>query len=182
MIKKIDSSTIPEDKLKDLNVLKIDNYKEYILVGKNFYEIFPTQSLKLLDIIGDIITMISHAKQLKVEKLRMLGYDEDIIKSDYISIQDVLGVDANKDRIKVVLKEILEGVDDQDFIDMTISQVLDILSKLVKINIDSFPDTFKYQFFKTVIDSAKLADATNANLTTKEDEEKQDFLEETPTI
>ena len=182
MIKKIDSSNIPDEILKDLNVLKIDNYKEFILVGKNFYELFPTQSLKLLNIIGDVIDMISVAKQMKIEKLRMLGYEEDAIKSDYISIQDVLAVDSNKDRIKVVMHEILEGVDDSDFTEMTISQVLDILSKLVKINIESFPDAFKYQFFKTIVDSSKLVDTTSANLKTKEEEERQDFLEETPTI
>ena len=169
MIKKIDSSQIPEEILKDLNILKIENYKEFILVGKNFYELFPTQSLKLLNIIGDVIDMISVAKQLKVEKLRMLGYDDDSIKSDYISIQDVLAVDANKTKIITVMKEILEGVDDQDFIDMTISQVLDTLSKLVKINIDSFPDSFKYQFFKTVVDSANLADSTSASIKTTEE-------------
>jgi len=195
MINKIDSSAIPEDVMKDLKILKIDNYKEYINVGSNYYELFPTQSTKLLNIIGDILDMIDSAKLTKVEKLRELGFDFEDIKNQYISIQDVLAIDANKERIKNVMNEILEGVDAEDFEKMTISQILDILAKLVKINIESFPESFKANFFRTVVDSANLADTTsqvvaqeqaeaNAQETEQpesEEETGKDFLDDTPT-
>lgn len=172
MIKKVAAKDIPAGSISDLEALLPRRYKDFIVVGENYYELYPTQSMKLLEICTTVLDMIELARAVKVTTLKSNGYSNEEIKGISMGIQDIFTIEDNQLKMKEVLKTILSGVDTEDFDTMTIAQMVDVLSKLLKVNLESFPKSFKDKFFSAVSSATNLSSESTLNAVSDEEDSK----------
>jgi hypothetical protein len=166
MIKKVNYADIPSTKISDLEALIPNKKVEYIVIGKNFYELHPTPSVKLLESISLLFDMIDNAKVVKIKKSKESGIE---ISNDDVQLTyaDLFVIDENRRIFKEILSIILEGVDEDDFNEMTLPQMYDVISKVISVNMDALPFFFKQQFSGVVNTSSTIDNIANENLDTK---------------
>jgi len=78
---------------------------------------------------------------------------------DNIRLDDVFAIPSNRDKALAILKDILEGVDEDDFNSMTVEQLMDTVVKIVKLNFGKAGETA--EAIKQVADEVNKEDAQN---------------------
>jgi hypothetical protein len=142
---------LPEDVKKNLQVL-LKPKAEVVVIGSNYYEIYPLPAIKFLEVLKDLFEIIDELKQKKVKLLSMTLEDEskkeELLKNVRVEFSDILSDSATYNKIVELLKnKILEGVDEKDFEQMTTSQFIYLFNKLVEVNIENFPPAIKERLF-----------------------------------
>lgn len=146
-VKKVGTGEIPREVLGDLEVLLAANAKEYVAIGSNFYEIRPTPAIRLMDVLSRFLKMIDNMREQKAEILNKTNDDKKLNQYEiFVGYQDIISNPEAIGKIKDILIEILDGVDPEDIEKISIGQVMDTVKKLISINIDTLPQSFKDQF------------------------------------
>ena len=157
-VQKIDMNTIPQATLGDLQTLVSTNNKEYVVIGTNYYALYPTPAIQLLGVIGEFIETIEVVRKEKIEVLKKekenlekegktvpwAHLDLDTVVG--VTFQDVLTNATGLARVKEILTKVLAGVDEMDFNDMSLGQLSLVMSKLVSVNLSTLPDSFRKVF------------------------------------
>jgi|GEM_PF-6787531 len=146
-VNKINVADVPQDVLGDLRALVTSSHKEIISVGDSFYELYPTPAIQLMEMLSDLMNLLNQAREIKVEKIRDSLSEEELneFKPDevIVTIQDILSDEKTANSVKQILECVLTGVSPEDMEVMTIGQLFDIFSKVIKVNVDTLPESFK---------------------------------------
>ncbi len=149
-VKKIGIGDIPKEVLGDLEVLLAANVKDYVAIGANYYEICPTPAIKLMSSLSRFLKMIDNMRGTKADILNSTNNTKLNPYEVLITHQDVIADPEAITEIQKILTDILEGIDPEDLDKISIGQVMDTITKLIKINIDTLPESFKEQFLVAV--------------------------------
>ncbi len=154
--KKVDVARIPKDILGDLQTLVSSDAKEFVAVGSNFYEIHPTSAPILMKSMSAFTELLEESRIRKIEKVHKLDDKIDPVLV-IVTIRDLVSDPLAGEGLLTILTELLDGVDATDLGSMNIGQMLDALDKAIKVNLDTLPESFKYQF-------AEVADTVTPEL------------------
>jgi hypothetical protein len=140
---------LPEEIKKNLQVLTRPK-GEIVVIGSNYYEIYPLPAIKFLEILKEFFEILDALKQKKLKMIEMLANQEDdsakekLLKNVRVEFSDILSDEESYNKIVELLKtKILEGVDEEDFNNMTTSQFVYLINKLIQVNIDNFPPSIR---------------------------------------
>jgi hypothetical protein len=151
-VKRVDSSRVPKEVLGDLQSLLSSSKEEYIVVGKNFYSIGPLPAIQLMDILGRFLTMLDGVRRQKIEESKSYLSGEELQNFDpssiIVSVQDLLTDPEATSFIKDLLKEILDGTEENDFEEMSVGQMTNTIDKIIKVNMETLPQSFVNNFEK----------------------------------
>jgi hypothetical protein len=159
--KVMDPGLIPANVLGDLEALVPAKNKDYVVIGANYYELYPTPAIQLLGVLGDFIEIVD---AVRVDKIAALRKQKENVEKDGgsvpwanldleaivgVTFQDLLTNANGLARIREILTKVLEGVDDEDFKDMGLGQLSLIMTKLVSVNLATLPPSFRKVFEDT---------------------------------
>ena len=146
-VKKLTIEEIPKDVLGDLQTLVSDSKKEYIVVGTTYYCLEPMPAIKLMEVLGKFMETLEGVRRQVIESMmaelppdKQSSFDSNSV---IITIRDLL---KDEDVIKVVkglLSKVLEGVDSKDFDNITTNQLVRVVDSVIKINIETLPQSFR---------------------------------------
>ena len=148
-VKKVNIADIPKDKLDELQPL-LQSKCEYVVIGKNIYELYPTPATKLLNVLSKIVTLIKEIQLKKKKEAEDLGLNEEEIKA-YMRVTqtDLLSDVDSVNTLKEILGEMLDGIDKEDMDNMTTGQLAILINKLIEININTLPPSAKDKLLQT---------------------------------
>ena len=157
-VQKVSVDSVPANALGDLQALISSNNKEYVVMGSSYYALYPTPAIHLLGFISEFIEIIELVRREKINNLqkqkeaiereggRVPWSDIDLEVSVGVTFQDIIMSQTGLTRIKDVLTKLLGGVDDADFNDMSLGQLSLVMDKIIKVNLDTLPDSFRKVF------------------------------------
>jgi len=146
-VKKVNVANIPKEKLEELKPL-LQAQAEYVAIGESVYELYPTPATKLLNVLSRIISLIMKIQEKKKALAETMGMGSEEKRAFVqVTIADILGDDESIGMVKSILKEILDGVDENDFEKVTTGQLLYIINKVVEVNMNTLPPSVKEKLF-----------------------------------
>jgi hypothetical protein len=163
-VKKVNIATLPKEKLEELKPL-LQAQAEYVAIGQSVYELYPTPATKLLKVLSDIIGLIQKVQDKKkaIAETLNLG-DEEKRAFMQVTITDLISDEENIQTIKGILNELLDGVDTEDFEQMTTGQLISLINKIVKVNINTLPPSVKDKLFNVSKQVGIQVEANQGNL------------------
>lgn len=145
-VKKVGIGDVPKEVLGDLQTLLASDKKEFVAIGANFYEIRPTPAIKLMDVLSRFLKLVDTMREHKADVLNKTAEKKLNAYETFVGYQDIIASPEAISEIKDILMDVLEGVDPDDANRISIGQVMDTIGKLVTINIETLPQSFKEQF------------------------------------
>jgi len=146
-VKKVNLASLPKEKLEELKPL-LQAEAVYVAIGQNVYELYPTPATKLLKVLSDIVGLIQRVQDKKkaIAETLDLG-DEEKRAFMQVTITDILSDDENIQTLTNILRELLDGVDEEDLNQMTTGQLISLINKIVEVNINTLPPSVKDKLF-----------------------------------
>ncbi len=145
-VKKVGLGDVPREVLGDLEVLLAADVKEYVAIGKNYYEIRPTPAIKLMSSLSRFLKMVNNMRETKADVLNSTNKTKLNAYEVIVGQQDIISSPEAIEEIREILIDVLVGIEEEDMETISIGQVIDTVTKLIKINIDTLPESFKDQF------------------------------------
>ena len=146
-VKKVNIANIPKEKLEELKPL-LQSQAEYVAIGESVYELYPTPATKLLNVLSSIIALIMKIQEKKKALAETMGLgDEEKRVFIQVTMADLLSDEESINTIKTILKELLEGVEESDFENMTTGQLTYLINKIVEVNINTLPPSVRDRLF-----------------------------------
>jgi len=146
-VKKLSATDIPSDLLGDLQSLLITKTKEYVAIGQNFYELYPTSAVKLMQVLAEFDSILNEVWQEKTDRIKKNLNEEQLKKFDpidvVVTVEDLL---VNKNfitKVREIMPLIIEGVDEEDKEAMTLGQTVDLVQKVIKVNFETLPPSYR---------------------------------------
>ena len=151
----INPEVLPKEVKENLNLL-IKPKPEIVVIGRNYYELHPIPAIKFLEILRDLFNLVDKLKEKKRKVLSILANDESItkenknvdIKNIQITFTDILeDEEAYNELINLLKTKILEGVDEEDFNQMTAPQLIYLMNKIIQVNLNNIPPALSKNIF-----------------------------------
>ena len=146
-VNKVSVDNIPKDVLGDLQALVSTSKEEYVVIGSNFYTLEPMPAIKLMDVLGKFMETLEGIRRNVIEEVistmtpeKQADFDSTLV---FVTVRDIL---KDKDAIltlKDLMSSIVEGVDSDDFEAVTPTQLSKLIDAIVKVNIDTLPQSFR---------------------------------------
>ena len=161
MIKKLGINEVPQDVLKELQAFVPNQHKEVIAIGNNFYAVTPTSAVKLLEVISELFEILDELRIKKIERIKAELTEEQL--KDFnpalvmTTINDIITDKTAVEKTKALLPKLLDGVDEEDLQAITIGQLLNAFDKIIEVNINTLPPSYK----KTLQDMNIVKDEQN---------------------
>jgi len=144
--KKVNIADVPKDILGDIQALIPDTKEEYISIGTGIYTISPTSAMIVMKCLSNFMDILEETRVRKVEKLKALEIENFQPALVGVTVQDMMSDKTAQVSLTALLKDLLEGIEEDDFNKMTVGQMLDALNKAVQVNLETLPPSFKTQF------------------------------------
>jgi hypothetical protein len=154
VVKKLTSfnpESLPEEVKKNLNLL-VRPKPEIVVIGQSYYELHPIPAIKFLEVLKELFSVVDKLKEKKRKALSLLSEDGDKTKlmNVNITLNDILEDEETYNTIINILKnKILEGVDEDDFNQMTTPQFIYLIQKVFEVNLNNLPPVFKERLNQT---------------------------------
>jgi len=149
MIKKLGVNEVPQDVLKDLQPFVPNTHKEIIAIGQNFYEVTPVAAVQLLEVISELFELLDELRIRKIEKIKSTLSEKQLEEFNsamvITTINDIITDKQAVENLKGLLPKLLEGVDETDLANITIGQLLDSFDKIIAVNLETLPPSYKEQ-------------------------------------
>ena len=161
--RKVSVDQIPKELLGDLQTLITSNKKEYIVIGNNYYEVFPTSAVSLMEAIADLIKILDELREKKVDRIRKLLPPEEQKTFNPLlvvaTVDDIITDRNAVESLKALIPRLLEGVDPQDLEAMNIGQLVSAIDKIITVNTETLPPSYRKALQKKqeeILNSQKL--------------------------
>jgi len=159
-VRKVDITELPKEKLEELQPL-LKAQPVYVAIGKSVYELYPTPATKLLEVLADIVSIITNLQEKKKALAETLELsDEEKRQFMRVTITDILSDKETVEKLKGILKKVLDGVDENDFDNITTGQLIELVNKVVEVNINTLPPSVRNRLMAT---ADQIGLATEAN-------------------
>jgi len=164
-VKKLGIDQVPKDMLKDLQTFTPEANKEIVAVGHNFYEITPTSAIQLLEVVSDLFDILEELRLKKIERIKNTLNEKQKEEFDptlvFTTINDIITDKQAVSQLKDLLPRLLDGVDPDDMKDMTIGQLLEVFDKVIAVNLNTLPPSYRKQLQAMNIASAAEKEETD---------------------
>jgi len=154
---------VSEVEIRDeLKKLVPNRIKKEVVIGDSVYEIYPFSALEIYNILAEINDIIDIVRKKKYEEMiKYRGIEGSKVNIDInsieVSVNDVLRYKESRERVIELLREVLKGVDEEDFNNMTITQVGYLINSLIEINLNTLPSNIRNQITgRTDIESGDI--------------------------
>lgn len=148
-VKKVSFDVIPKDVLGELQVLSGTVKKEYLSIGKSFYEVYPTSAVILMESLAELVSILDELRVKKIKRIKEQLNEEQSKNFNpfkvMTNINDIITDSVAVGKLKGILPKILEGVAPEDVEEMTIGQLVDAFEKIIEINIETLPPSYRNQ-------------------------------------
>jgi hypothetical protein len=165
-VKKLNIAEIPKDKLEQLKPL-LQAEGVLVPIGKSIYEVYPTPATKLMKALKDGISLIKKAREKKIEYLKSLGVENIDPNSVSLTTEDLIADEELMNGLKAIIWELIDGVDKEDFENITAGQLIYLLQKLVEVNVNTLPPEFRgavSNIYKNRIQAVQQVGGNQGNL------------------
>jgi len=146
-VKKVAVASIPKDILGDLQSLVSTAKEEYVVIGSNFYTLVPMPAIKLMDVLGKFMETLEGIRRNVIEEIlstmtpeKQVDFDSTMV---FVTVRDMLKDKEAILTLKDLMSTIVEGVDPEDFESVTPTQLSKLIDAIVKVNIDTLPQSFR---------------------------------------
>lgn len=161
-VQKLTIDEVPKDVLGDLESLIADSKKEYVAIGSSYYAISPMPAIVLMEVLGKFMETLEKIRRRVIEQIVSELTPEQQEKFNpatvFVTIRDMLKDQESLEFLKALLEKILEGVDPKDFESITTNQLAKVIDIIVKVNIDTLPQSFREALIPPPADTESLED------------------------
>lgn len=164
---KVDVNKIPKEVLGELQSLLCTSKKEYVVIGSSFYEIYPTSAINLMQVLAELMELLDKVRMKKIERIKKILTPEQQEKFDpttiYTTMEDLISDKEGVEKLKALIPKVLVGVDEVDLEQITLGQLMDVMDKVIKINLDTLPPSYKKQVEQKTKAFTKKEDSATKN-------------------
>ena len=148
-VKPLKPGEVPESVLGDLKTLMPDKF-EYVSIGSNVYQLYPLPALKLLDLVASFIEALRDLRKRILQELQESLSPEEfqqVKNTVMITVPDMISDEKSRKVLLEIAQAALEGADPEDIQNMTAGQLAILLDKILKINLETIPETMRQTLF-----------------------------------
>jgi len=146
-VSKVSVDNIPKDVLGDLQALVSSAKTEYIAVGTGFYALEPMPAIKLMEVLGKFMETLEGLRRGVIEEIlsTLTPENQEAFDSSkvFVTVRDILRDNDAMIVLKDLMEEVLEGIDPEDFNIITPTQLSKVIDAIIKVNIDTLPQSFR---------------------------------------